>query len=177
MSIQVTCRCGHAFRVKDKYAGSGGKCPRCGEMVHVPGDRGGIPIPPSGRPTHKSPASERRHLARTLARQLAPKSLPNLPALEVAGMCETSKEPGHDYYDCLTLHDGSWAMIVSTVSAHGLDAATSAMQLRSASHALALGYNDPGAMLTLLNRLFVNDWPENRSATMLLATMIRRRAG
>jgi serine phosphatase RsbU (regulator of sigma subunit) len=168
VSIKVHCQCGHAFRVKDKYAGSKGKCPRCGEMVRVPGETPGIPMPPGRKPMHKPPASERRHLARVLARQLSPKSLPNLPALEVAGMCQPSKDPGHDYHDCLQLHDGSWAALIGTINARSLDAATSAVQLRAATHALVLGYSDPGVILTLLNRVFVADWPENRSATMVL---------
>jgi serine phosphatase RsbU (regulator of sigma subunit) len=117
--------------------------------------------------THRHSSSERRHLARALAKQLVPK-LPELPNLDAAGLCVLGKDPGRDYYDCLQLHDGSWAALVATVNAQGLEAAPSSLQLRSAMHALALGYSDPGAILTILNRTFVADWPENRSATLTL---------
>lgn len=36
MSIRVTCGSGHRFKVKDKYSGKIGKCPKCKARVEVP---------------------------------------------------------------------------------------------------------------------------------------------
>lgn len=36
MPIDVTCPNGHALKVKDKYAGKTGLCPRCGVQMIVP---------------------------------------------------------------------------------------------------------------------------------------------
>jgi hypothetical protein len=36
MTIEVFCREGHLLRLKDRYAGRRGKCPRCGSLVNVP---------------------------------------------------------------------------------------------------------------------------------------------
>ncbi|MBX7166339.1 MAG: zinc ribbon domain-containing protein [Pirellulales bacterium] len=36
MSIQVTCPNGHVLKVKDKYAGQTGLCPRCQARIYVP---------------------------------------------------------------------------------------------------------------------------------------------
>ncbi|MCL6505396.1 MAG: hypothetical protein K6T59_00060 [Bryobacteraceae bacterium] len=37
MSIELTCPQGHKLKVKDRYAGKTGLCPRCGSRVRVPG--------------------------------------------------------------------------------------------------------------------------------------------
>ncbi len=37
MSIELTCPQGHKLKVKDRYAGKTGRCPRCGSQVRVPG--------------------------------------------------------------------------------------------------------------------------------------------
>lgn len=106
-----------------------------------------------------------------MAKELIPKQLAELTAFDAAGLCVSGKDPGRDYYDCVQLHDGSWVALLGTVNAHGLEAAPSSLQLRAATHALALGYNDPGAILTLLNRVFVAEWPESRSATLTLVRL------
>ena len=36
MSIEVTCPNGHALKIKEKYAGQKGRCPRCSAVVDVP---------------------------------------------------------------------------------------------------------------------------------------------
>lgn len=36
MSIRVTCDNGHRFKVKEKYSGKTGKCPKCKARVEVP---------------------------------------------------------------------------------------------------------------------------------------------
>jgi hypothetical protein len=35
MGIAVHCPGGHTLRIKDKYAGKSGKCPRCGAKIRV----------------------------------------------------------------------------------------------------------------------------------------------
>ena len=36
MGIRVTCDNGHRFKVKEKYSGKTGKCPKCKARVQVP---------------------------------------------------------------------------------------------------------------------------------------------
>lgn len=178
MSIRVHCSCGHHFRVKDKYAGKHGKCPGCGQRVLVPGEvtpgdstspaSHAAVAPAPAKPTQPSSGSERRQVVRTLARDLAPKALPEAPWGEAATSSRPAREPGHDFCDLLQLHDGSWAAMMATVRAEGVQAVASALELRAATRALSLGYHDPGVILSLLNRAFVSAWPEDRSATMLL---------
>src|SRR6516165_7430821 len=36
MPFDLTCRCGKLLRVADKYAGSQGRCPVCGEVLDLP---------------------------------------------------------------------------------------------------------------------------------------------
>lgn len=36
MSIDVTCPNGHQLKLKDKYAGQKGRCPKCNAVIEVP---------------------------------------------------------------------------------------------------------------------------------------------
>ena len=60
MPIRVTCACGKVLHFKDEFAGRRGKCPACGGIVNIPGQRvvsvapappplpKGHPLPPQG---------------------------------------------------------------------------------------------------------------------------------
>ena len=65
MSIQVSCPNGHVLRVKDRFAGKSGYCPRCRAKVRVPrrcsfseDDVISVLGPPPATPTETSEASE-----------------------------------------------------------------------------------------------------------------------
>jgi serine phosphatase RsbU (regulator of sigma subunit) len=60
---------------------------------------------------------------------------------------------GGDWYHAGELRDGSVLLAVGDVAGHGTPAATTMAQLRHALRALAVTTNDPGELLTHLNRL------------------------
>jgi hypothetical protein len=55
-----TCTCGRRLRAKAKYAGRHMRCPQCGAMVTVPGERAGLSVrqTPKGTPETNGRASE-----------------------------------------------------------------------------------------------------------------------
>lgn len=46
MPIPVTCEaCGKSLKVPDKLAGKKAKCPKCREIIRIPGERKSGPMP------------------------------------------------------------------------------------------------------------------------------------
>jgi sigma-B regulation protein RsbU (phosphoserine phosphatase) len=62
-------------------------------------------------------------VAREVQEGLLPAAAPEVPGLEVAGLCQFSAETGGDYYDFLAGGDGRLTVVVGDVSGHGLSAA------------------------------------------------------
>ena len=62
-------------------------------------------------------------VARGVQRQLLPREVPDVPGLELAGICRQAIAVGGDYYDFLPLDDGCFGLVVADVSGKGVPAA------------------------------------------------------
>lgn len=67
-------------------------------------------------------ALELRHAAEVQQR-LLPQKLPDLPALEFAGLMSPAKDLGGDYYDYIQLPQGNIGLVIADVSGKGTEAA------------------------------------------------------
>jgi serine phosphatase RsbU (regulator of sigma subunit)/anti-sigma regulatory factor (Ser/Thr protein kinase) len=98
---------------------------------------------------------EREHLiAQTFQRSLLPERLPEIPGLRVAARYLPAGEEarvGGDWYDVLELPGDSVGLAMGDVVSHGIRAASTMGQIRSAIRAYALDRESPGAILTKLN--------------------------
>jgi PAS domain S-box-containing protein len=95
-----------------------------------------------------------REIARALQRSLLDGALPQDPAVEIAVAYEPSVEDldvGGDWYDAFWLQERSIGLVVGDVVGHGIDAAATMGQLRSAVRALASTGLAPGALLEALD--------------------------
>jgi signal transduction histidine kinase/CheY-like chemotaxis protein len=95
-------------------------------------------------------------VAETLQRSLLPGRLPDEPYLAVAGHyapAEHTAEVGGDWYDAVVLDDGSVVLTIGDVAGHGLAAAATMGQLRSAARGYALRAEGAAAILQALNKL------------------------
>lgn len=86
MPIQVTCQCGYSLNAPDSMAGKSGKCPKCQQMIKVPGAASspakGAPAASSTGP--KSPVGSKKTESPMAA--VAPSALDGL--LESAGLTQ-----------------------------------------------------------------------------------------
>lgn len=93
---------------------------------------------------------ELNHVA-DIQRALLPKSIPDIPRLNLAAHYQTSTWAGGDYYDFFELPSGKWGLLIADVSGHGTPAAV----LMAITHALAHGLpghpEPPAALLTHVN--------------------------
>jgi GAF domain-containing protein len=116
-----------------------------------------------------------RHTAQSaMALQLS--LLPDrLPEVEGMAMCArylptAGGEVGGDWYDVIPLDDGRLALVIGDVSGHGLEAAGTMGELRSALRALLLEADSPSGALGRLNRMVQRVLPQT-FATCLVALL------
>ncbi|HZS08683.1 MAG TPA: SpoIIE family protein phosphatase [Blastocatellia bacterium] len=75
--------------------------------------------------------------ARQLQLSMLPRSVPQLPGLEVAAYMKTASEVGGDYYDFHLAEDGTLTVAVGDATGHGLKAGTLVSSVKSLFIALA----------------------------------------
>jgi hypothetical protein len=108
-------------------------------------------------------------VAAALQRSLLPTALPQVPGLSAAAVyrpATTGINVGGDWYDLLPLADGRAALVVGDVGGHGLDAATTMGQLRTAVRAYALEGHQPSRVLELVDA-FLQQADDQAYATCL----------
>ncbi|MDT9696917.1 SpoIIE family protein phosphatase [Streptomyces sp. P17] len=97
-------------------------------------------------------------LARGLQQALLPRRLSGHPLLETAGRylpATQGMEVGGDWYDVVAAGDGL-ALVIGDVQGHGVQAAATMGQLRTAVRAFALGDRPPDEVLSSTNRLLID---------------------
>lgn len=89
-----------------------------------------------------------------LQRSFAPQQLPDVPGLEMAARYVPGSLAGvgGDWYDVFPLADDRLGIVIGDVMGHGLRAATVMGRLRGALRAYALEDDDPGSVLSRLDR-------------------------
>ncbi len=99
-----------------------------------------------------------RLAALTLQRSLLPRQVHGGDAMEVAARylpADTEYSVGGDWFDVIGLSDGRLALVVGDVVGHGINAAATMGQLRTAIRTLADLDLPPGDLLTRLDRTFL----------------------
>jgi phosphoserine phosphatase RsbU/P len=95
--------------------------------------------------------------ARQLQLSMLPRSVPQLPHLEIAALMQTATEVGGDYYDFYLSDDGTLTIAVGDATSHGLKAGTMVAATKSLFNHLAAQTNvvetlhDASRALKLMN--------------------------
>ncbi len=115
-------------------------------------------------------AAHEMDIARDVQARLFPQVRPRLETLEYAGTCIQVKEVGGDYYDFLDMGPGRLGIVLADISGKGIAAALLMANLQAnlrSQYAVAL--EDPGRLLCSVNRLFYENTPDDRYATLFYA--------
>ncbi|MFC3383027.1 PP2C family protein-serine/threonine phosphatase [Couchioplanes azureus] len=117
------------------------------ELLQLAADRAGTAGQIRARKLEQSAAL-------ALQRSLLPAQLPELPGLATAARYVPGHEfgIGGDWYDVFTLPSGWTGVVIGDVSGHGLASAVVMGRVRSALRAYALVADDPGQVLSMLDR-------------------------
>ena len=113
-----------------------------------------------------------RDLVMSVQRSLLPETLPEHPAVRLSGRylpAETQYGIGGDWYDAVLLPGGQILLLVGDVSGHGLKAAITMGQMRTAARVLAPTHG-PAALLDALDQ-FLGSGPDVWSATAAVAVI------
>jgi serine phosphatase RsbU (regulator of sigma subunit)/DNA-binding response OmpR family regulator/anti-sigma regulatory factor (Ser/Thr protein kinase) len=120
------------------------------ELLALAGERVAIAIEHAQRYAHGL------ELVEILQRSLLPESLPSHPLLELAARYRPSgfaAQVGGDWYDALVLDDHRIGVMIGDIVGHGIRAATTMGELRSALRAFAIDGHAPGEALRRLDRV------------------------
>ena len=102
-------------------------------------------------------------IARDVQQKLFPQNVPDVPGLSWNGFCRPAKFVGGDYYDFLTMHDGTVAFTLGDVSGKGIAAAMLMASIQSSLRTQMLRRPDSLARLvpTSTNRYLHRPLPTN----------------
>jgi serine phosphatase RsbU (regulator of sigma subunit) len=110
-------------------------------------------------------------VAASIQQRILPAALPAVEGYDFAGINIPSKSVGGDYYDCIPLPDGRYALVIADVSGKGVPAAL----LVSSLHAYLSAYLESPISLTdlarRLNRVIWNAATEDKFITAYMALL------
>jgi serine phosphatase RsbU (regulator of sigma subunit) len=110
-------------------------------------------------------------VAASIQQRILPKSLPGIEGYDIAGVNIPSKSVGGDYYDCIPLPDGRFALVIADVAGKGVPAAL----LVSSFHAYVTAYLEATLPLVglagRLNRVISRASTEDKFITAFFALL------
>jgi phosphoserine phosphatase RsbU/P len=109
--------------------------------------------------------------ARLIQQALLPRTSPFIPGFVVAGLSLPAGAIGGDWYDFIPLPDGRWGLVLADVSGKGTAAALLMSATRGMLRSLAPLGSGPAHVLTRLNNMLLEDFPDGRFVTMVYAEL------
>ncbi len=111
------------------------------------------------------------NVAASIQQQIIPDKLPKIPGYDIAAKNIPSQEVGGDYYDCIDLGKGKYALIIADVAGKGVGAALLVNTLSAALYSY-LDFNLPlPEMSDKLNKVIYNASPPDRYITFFIALL------
>jgi phosphoserine phosphatase RsbU/P len=109
--------------------------------------------------------------ARIIQQALLPRTSPLIPGFVVSGLSLPAGAIGGDWYDFIPLPEGRWGLVLADVSGKGTAAALLMSATRGMLRSLATIGSGPGEVLTRLNNMLLEDFPDGRFVTMVYAEL------
>ncbi len=111
---------------------------------------------------------EQFRVAREVQQRLFPKQAPEVEGLEIAGGTFPAEATGGDYFDYLTMLDGSTGIVVADVTGHGIGPALLMAETRAYLRILSNNASDTGDILSRTNQVLAEDVDYERYVTIAL---------
>jgi serine phosphatase RsbU (regulator of sigma subunit) len=110
-------------------------------------------------------------LARRIQARLLPSAPPHLPGLDVAGLSESAREVGGDYYDHVDLGGGRLLLVIADVSGKGVPAALLMSGFRAALVSQDLSQARPEDVASRVNEFLNRSVEPGRFVTAFLGLL------
>jgi phosphoserine phosphatase RsbU/P len=115
-------------------------------------------------------AEREMQIAREVQSRLFPQTMPALATLDYAGSCIQARQVGGDYYDFLDLGSARVAFVLADISGKGTAGALLMANLQANLRGRSeLALDDLPRLLKSVNRIFYENTPEDRYATLFFA--------
>ncbi len=112
-------------------------------------------------------------IAREVQDQLFPRTLPQVPGVEIEAICKAAREVSGDYYDFIQLSPTHLAIAIADISGKGISAALLMASLQAAlrSQVLVTGSEtmSTAELVSRLNKHLVRNTADDRFATFFIA--------
>lgn len=120
-------------------------------------------------------AQERElEIARSIQENLLPRTMPELPGFEIAGLSRPARMVGGDYFDVIALPDGRYVIAIADVAGKGVPAAILIAAVRAAVQIEVRGLKDEKELLHIierLNQMVCRDTSSSVFVTMVLGVL------
>ena len=107
--------------------------------------------------------------AQEIQRRLLPQSTPQIPGTEIAGVLIPAEYAAGDFYDYLTMQDGSPAFVIGDVSGHGFGPALLMSLTHTLVRILTEMEGDIARIFSQINDFLVREIQEDRFVTLFYA--------
>ncbi len=111
------------------------------------------------------------NVAASIQQRIIPASLPAINGYEIAGKNIPSKSIGGDYYDCVPLSDGKYALIIADVSGKGIPAALLVSSLHAYLSAYLESTDSLSLLISRLNRVLYRASTADKFVTAFIALL------
>jgi phosphoserine phosphatase RsbU/P len=110
-------------------------------------------------------------IAREVQEQLFPRTLPEMPGLQLAAICQAARMVSGDYYDFIRLGPSRLGIALADISGKGISAALLMASLQAAlrSQAAIDGQGGPAQLVARLNQHLFRNTSDDRYATFFYA--------
>jgi len=110
-------------------------------------------------------------VAASIQQRILPDALPEINGYDLAGINIPSKEVGGDYYDCINIGKGKYALIIADVTGKGIGAALLVSTLNAALYSY-LEFDLPLTVISdKLNKLIYKSSPSDKFITFFIAVL------
>lgn len=110
-------------------------------------------------------------VAASIQKKIIPVALPTIPGYSVAGTNIPSKSIGGDYYDCLPLPNGTYALVVADVTGKGIPAALLVSSLHAYLSAYLEGTQPLPLLVARLNKVLFRASTPDKFVTAFIAIL------
>jgi serine phosphatase RsbU (regulator of sigma subunit) len=110
-------------------------------------------------------------LAASIQQLIIPKSLPAVEGYDIAGVNIPTKSVGGDYYDCIPLQDGRYALVVADVAGKGIPAALLVSSLHAYLQAYLASSLSLEELSRRLNKAICQSSPDDKFITAFIAML------
>ncbi len=110
-------------------------------------------------------------IARKMQEKLLPGDMPEIPGIQIDGVCLPALELGGDYYDFFTIDDNHLGIAIADVCGKGVSASFYMAEIKGMMMQLTKSFRSPRKLLIELNKMLYHSLERNSFVTMIYAVL------